>query len=220
MKRYAALILALLYLLWFPGCTEDDCQSTSTPTSPDGIVRAAKPVIYLYPEEETNVSVKLDYDGTLMTTYPAYNDGWTVTAQPDGTLTDAETGRSYYCLFWEGTADTEYDFSTGFVVAGKDTAAFLEDALAKLGLTDVEANEFIIYWLPKMESNPYNLISFQNETYTEHAALYIEPAPDSLLRVFMAWKPLEQPIGIEPQTLESPDRTGFTVVEWGGAEVS
>jgi hypothetical protein len=48
-----------------------------------------KPVIYLYPQETTEIRVKLDYDGILTCTYPRYENGWTVTAQPDGTLTDA-----------------------------------------------------------------------------------------------------------------------------------
>ena len=47
-----------------------------------------KPVIYLYPEQEQDVSVRLDYDGKLTCTYPEYDDGWDVTAAPDGTLTD------------------------------------------------------------------------------------------------------------------------------------
>ena len=45
---------------------------------------AKKPVIYLYPEQEQEVSVRLEYDGELTCTYPEYNDGWTVTAEPDG----------------------------------------------------------------------------------------------------------------------------------------
>ncbi len=179
----------------------------------------AKPVIYLYPEEETQVSVSLDFDGQLTSTYPAYEDGWTVEASPDGTLTDPATGRQYYCLFWEGIGPTEYDFSAGFCVAGENTAAFLEDALADLGLTEKETNEFIIYWLPKMEHNPYNLISFQTEAYTDSAVLTIDPAPDTLIRVFMAWQGLDQPVEVEPKTLTTPDRTGFTAVEWGGAEI-
>ena len=84
----------------------------------------AKPVIYLYPEEETEVTVRLDYDGTLTCAYPAYEDGWTVTAAPDGTLRD-EAGQTYSYLYWEGVARTEYDFSRGFCVPGADTAAFL-----------------------------------------------------------------------------------------------
>lgn len=181
---------------------------------------SAKPVIYLYPEEETQVCVKLDYDGTLTSTYPAYDGGWTVKAAPDGTLTDPETGRSYYCLFWEGVTHREYDFAQGFCVAGEDTAAFLEGALAQLGLTQREANEFIIYWLPKLEENPYNLLSFQTTAYTDGAELTIDPAPDTLIRVFLAWKGLEKPVEIAPQNLTAPRRTGFTVVEWGGTEVS
>lgn len=177
----------------------------------------AKPVIYLYPEETMDVSIKLDYNGQLTTTYPAYNNGWTVTAQPDGTITSG--GREYYCLFWEGNSAVDYDLSSGFVVKGSETEAFLEKSLKQLGLTDKEANEFIIYWLPKMENNPYNLISFQQEVYTDNAVLTIEPQPDSLLRVFMAWKGLDEPISVPAQQLPSFERSGFTVVEWGGSQM-
>ncbi len=195
----------------------DGTVQNATAYNPDaGLPR--KPVIYLYPEETMQVTVKLDFDGQLTTTYPAYNDGWTVTAHPDGTLAD-KTGREYYCLFWEGISNAEYDFSTGFVVAGAETEKFLESALAQMGLTDKEANEFIIYWLPQMEGNAYNLISFQQEAYTDSAVLTIDPAPDSVLRIFMAWKPLDEPMEIEPQELLTFERKGFTVVEWGGAFV-
>ena len=186
--------------------------------NPDEIICAEKPVIYLYPTEETEVSVKLDLDGKLTCTYPAYNDGWRVTASPDGTLTD-ENGREYYCLYWEGETHARYDFSRGFCVKGDDTAAFLENVLAKIGLTEREANEFVIYWLPQMEQNPYNLIAFQADAYTDSAELNITPAPDSLLRVFMAWKPLDTAVDIEPQEFAGFERSGFTVVEWGGAKV-
>lgn len=209
MRKLVPLTLVLCLLATsLAGCAGDDPGPLT-----------AKPVIYLYPEEETQVSVTLDFDGELTSTYPAYGDGWTVDASPDGTLTDRSTGRQYYCLFWEGISQTEYDFSTGFCVAGENTAAFLEDALAQLGLTEREANEFIIYWLPRMEHNPYNLISFQTEAYTDSAALTIDPAPDTLIRVFMAWQGLDRPVEVEPQSLTAPERTGFTAVEWGGAEI-
>lgn len=110
------------------------------------------------------------------------------------------------------------DFSTGFVVEGFKTEAFLEEALTKLGLNDRERNEFIIYWLPYMQGNAYNLISFQNENYTDHAELDISPKPDTVIRVMMAWKPLQESIMIQPQKLDGVERKGFTVVEWGGTE--
>lgn len=203
-KMHTAALVLTLAALTLAGC---------------GPAKNAKPVIYLYPPETAQISVKLDYGGDLTCTYPKYEDGWTVTAQPDGTLTDAN-GQTYSYLFWEGTSNTTYDFSQGFVVKGGDTAAFLEDSLAALGLTRAEADEFIVYWLPRMEGNPYNLISFQSDAYTHIARLTVDPAPDTVLRVFMAWKPLTAPVVVPPQTLTAPARTGFTLVEWGGTKVN
>ncbi len=179
---------------------------------------AYKPVIYLYPQKETNVTVKLDLNGELTCAYPEYKDGWKVIAQPDGTLKD-QSGISYNYLYWEGETYTDWDMSKGFCVKGEDTAKFLENALESLGLTRREANEFIVYWLPLMQENPYNLISFQTKVYADSAQLEITPTPDTLIRVFMAYKPLNEFIDIEPQDLSSPKRVGFTAVEWGGTKI-
>ena len=207
MKQWIAVFLAILCICCLTACEGEEYEE----------VREAKPVIYLYPERETEVNVRLDYAGKLTTTYPEYRDGWRVTACPDGTLTDA-AGQSYNYLYWEGVSDAEYDFSEGHCVAGSDTAAFLEDALQRQGLTRREANEFIVYWLPQMQENPYNIISFQTDAYTETAKLTVEPMPDTVLRVFMAWKPSECMVKIPAQSFSAPPRTGFTVVEWGGCK--
>ena len=214
-KRMVTLGMTLLCALGLGGCIDDDCDESNN--SNPGV--AYKPVIYLYPEEEMEVSVKLDYDGTFTSTYPAYEDGWKVMAKPDGTLYSEESGREYYCLFWEGISDTEYDLSKGFVVPGDETEAFLEDALAKLGLTEKESNEFIIFWMPQMEHNKYNYISFQGDAYTDSAKLDVSPTPDTVIRVFMVWQGLDESMDIEPQKLEKVERKGFTVVEWGGSEI-
>ena len=206
MKRFFAAFLALTCVLSLSACRVEQA--------------AAKPVIYLYPEEETAVTVKLDYAGALTCTYPAYRDGWTVVAEPDGTLTDPADGQEYSYLFWEGVSDTAYDLSKGFVVRGEDTAAFLQEKLALLGLEPREYNEFITYWLPRMQENPYNLITFQTDAYTDSAVLHITPEPDSILRVFMAYQALKEPVEIEKPALEGFERVGFTVVEWGGTEIT
>ena len=179
---------------------------------------AYKPVIYFYPEEQTEVSVKLEVAGELTCTYPAYKDGWKVTAFPDGTLKDTK-GQTYNYLYWEGQTNTQWDMTEGFCVKGEDTAAFLENALENLGLNRKEANEFIVYWLPLMEQNPYNLISFQGVNYEEAAKLQVSPAPDTMIRVFMTWQASECYVNLTEQKLTAPDREGFTVVEWGGTEI-
>ncbi len=176
-----------------------------------------KPVIYLYPEKECDVSVKLHFDGEITSSYPEYDDGWSVRAYPDGTLVSNSLEYSY--LFWEGKANKPYIVTEGFCVRGSDTAAFLESALSKLGLSRREANEFIVYWLPLMEDNEYNVISFLGEEYTDSARLEVTPAPDTVIRVFMAYRPSDTYVELPEQHLSSQNREGFTLVEWGGTLV-
>jgi len=176
-----------------------------------------KPIIYLYPEQTQEIEVQLEYDGELTHTYPKYNNGWKVTANPDGTLIDSKN-KEYYALYWEGEPNKDYAINEGFIIPGQQTIGFLENSLSKLGLNRKEANEFIIYWLPKMENNPYNLIHFSTTQYEEMAKLNITPTPETLIRVMMVFKPLDNPIKIKKQNLNSMSkkRNGFTVVEWGG----
>ena len=180
---------------------------------------AEKPVIYLYPEQTREVRVRLDYDGRLTDTIPAYGDGWQVTAWPDGRLVNQADGQEYPYLFWEGEDCTEYDMSKGFVIPGSGTETFLREKLEFLGLVPTEYEEFIEYWLPRMKDNPYNLITFQREAYEKTARLYISPQPDSVLRIFMVYTPLEQPVRVEEPEMDRFERQGFTAVEWGGKEV-
>jgi len=179
-----------------------------------------KPVIYLYPTTKQQISVKLIYDGKFICTYPDYKNGWEVIAQPDGRLLNLGDNKEYSYLFWEGILENNrWDMSKGFVVAGKDTKDFLQDKLSLMGLTPKEYNDFIVYWLPIMQDNEYNLITFANEEYKQRVHLSIAPNPDSVLRVFMVYKPLTSKIDITPQQLTTFNRTGFTVVEWGGTDL-
>ena len=95
----------------------------------------------------------------------------------------------------------------------------MQNTLEKIGLTPKEYNEFIVFWYPKMKDNKYNLIKFAEEEYTKTAPLTINPRPDSMLRVFMVYKPLDNFINIKPQEIKPFIREGFTVVEWGGTEI-
>ncbi|NQV13683.1 MAG: hypothetical protein HQ530_05290 [Parcubacteria group bacterium] len=196
-------------------------ESSHFPGGSSGSDMIKKPVIYLYPTERQRVNVNIEFAGGLFVTYPEYNGAWNVVADPDGTITNLADNREYSYLFWEGNSENaNYDLSTGFVVSGRDTVAFLQEKLAALGLTPREYNEFIVFWLPQMQDNRYNLIHFASkEEYDDRAVLNIDPEPDSLLRVFMTFKKLDDKIEIEPQIIKPFTREGFTVVEWGGTEI-
>ena len=179
-----------------------------------------KPIIYLYPTKDMNVNVKLSNPENLTTTYPKYNSGWDVYAKTNGDLIDAN-GRTYYALYWEGlTYTVDNNIREGFVVKSEDSIKFLEEKLPILGLNERETNEFIMYWLPQLEQNKYNYIRFASmEEINNSNALIISPTPDNIIRVLMVFKPLEEKINIKEQVLETPSRTGFTVVEWGGVKI-
>ena len=180
---------------------------------------AEKPIIYIYPEKEQEVTVKLGNPELLTTTYPQYDEGWKVKAKPDGTLEDIKTGRELYCLYWEGINSLEYngELKEGFVIKGEETAQFLEEKLEILGLNAKETQEFIIYWLPQLEANNYNYIRFQTQEEIEkNMPLEVTPEPETTIRIMMEWKGLENSIEVEEQILEKVERKGYTVVEWGG----
>ena len=180
-----------------------------------------KPVIYIYPTENTDVTVKLSNPEDLTTTYPKYINGWKVRALTDGSLIDSNN-KKYYALYWESMSNKNNPIKEdGFIVKGEDVASFLEEKLEILGLNYKESNEFIMYWLPKLESNKYNYIRFQTmDEINSNMALDINPKPDTLIRVRMEFKALDKPIKIKEQKLKSIKRQGYTVVEWGGTNVN
>ena len=194
--------------------------------SGSGGYMAHAPVIYLYGDEGMEVNVGLDLNGHLTCTYPEYKtgEGWTVAISPDGTLTDSE-GKEYDFLFWEGEVDFDADMSQGFCVSGDQTEDLLRECAAELGLNDNETDAFVGYWLPFMENNPYNVITFQTTAFDEAAQMNISPEPDQVVRVNMLWYASDEFVQIEPQDLTGinipvEERHGFTVVEWGGEQAT
>lgn len=183
-----------------------------------------KPVIYFYPLKEQKVSVRLNYAGHIAVSYPEYDssiNGWNIMAYPDGKIINMSDQEEYSYIFWEGSPmNVQYDMSQGFIVEGEKSKEFLRETLKKMGLKPREYNEFIVYWYPKLKNNKYNLIHFAHEEYEKIAPLEIVPKPDSLLRVFMVYKPLTEKVEVKPQEIKPFVRTGFTVVEWGGTALT
>jgi hypothetical protein len=49
--------------------------------------------------------------------------------------------------------------------------------------------------------------------------LNVTPKPDSMIRIFLSIMKLDKSINVKEQKLESVERKGFTVVEWGGSKL-
>ena len=210
MKKVLPLLMIVVVTVFFVGCSKKDNRGPV----------ADKPIIYLYPEHEQHVTVELLDANKLTHSYPKYESAWEVLAKPNGDLVDLGTGRNLYSLYYESNCENGFNMQEGFVIKGEDTIVFLEEKLAILGLSEREANEFIIYWLPRLENNKYNYIRFQTaDEINSNMRLNITPAPDTTIRVWMEFKKLGQPITVTEQILTSPQRQGFVVVEWGGTEI-
>lgn len=176
-----------------------------------------KPVIYLYPEQTTMASVKVEPRGGMTISDPLYGSGWTVKAEPNGKLTEHSSGKTYPYLFWEGRGAIYEQPKKGFVTPKEKVHSFLIEKLAKLGLNENETKDFLEFWEPKMQSAPYYFVTFLgNREMDQLAPLTVEPHPDTIIRVLMDFTPLQQPIDVEEYRIGTPKRKGFTVVEWGG----
>jgi len=178
-----------------------------------GLAECGKPVIYLYPTEEMEVSVKL---GTKITvSLPEYNNGWKVWASPSGELKLAD--KTYPYLYWEGTGQEYPLVNAGTVVAKKDVEKTLKKQMQQLGLNEKEMADFLEFWLPKMPNAPYvRLTWFGNQLMDRLAPISVVPKPETIIRVFLDFEGLSNKIDIPAQTLSAKERKGFTVVEWGG----
>lgn len=186
----------------------------------------------MYPSVETEISLSIKAD-EFIAVYPQFNAGkstWKVTARPDGSLLD-EKGKVYPYLFWEAPCTHLVDSikaktnerDEGTVVARDDVASFLNSSLEKIGLNDFERCDFITYWLPKLISTPFVLVRFHFEEYEKAFPMEVSPTPDTLIRVMMSYKKLDEapPIdSIRQQKIPHFDRKGFTIVEWGGIQHS
>lgn len=182
------------------------------------VAEMGKPVIYLYPEKDMNVNVRVEPKDGLSVSEPMYGrDGWNVLAKSDGTLVNSD-GVVYPYLFWEGL-NLDYRMpQKGFVVASRDVSGFLKEKLALLGLNKTETADFMEFWYPKFNSAPYYYIAFMDKVdFDKLAPLTVTPAPDSIIRVYMDYAPLKGPVKVTAPALKTPERKGFTVVEWGGA---
>jgi hypothetical protein len=181
-----------------------------------------KQIIYLYPKTEMKITVELGNPHLTTCSYPQYDSPWKVLASPNGHLKDLKTGRNLYALYYESQAATKCAMTDcGFVIPRENTVDFLEEKLEILGLNEYEAEEFIVYWLPRLQQNEYNYIRFATqEEIANNMPLYVNPAPDTTIRVCMYFKGMDAPTTVSEQILNKVTRHGYTVVEWGGCEIS
>jgi hypothetical protein len=187
-----------------------------------------KPVIYLYSENEMDVDLTLKH-ANLTFTYPAYSKGWHVKTNIQGGITNQADGKKFPYLFWEGETENlafkNFNrLTSGTIIRTDTTISFLENTLTAIGLNATEQTDFITYWGPRLIQSPFAFIQFliDDEVDQTIAELSVNPTPQNQRRVYMLFTPLEKPqvpFEFETQEFSGFDRSGLTLVEWGGSEL-
>jgi len=205
-----------------------------------------KPVVYLYPEKQTNIHLSFTTPISLDTNIPTYKDGWFIQALPNGTLIDlqpqytncseidiAKFGSEYALsscknnlypyIYWSGKSLTHsYPIvDGGWIISKNQISSFLNEKLVQMGLNGKEIHDMTEYWVPEMnkKNTPYYRISFfQTKEMNDFIPMDVNPKPNSIIRVFLDYKALNaKPTKeLKPQNLIKFERKGFTLVEWGG----
>ena len=204
-----------------------------------------KPVIYLYPKKDTEVSIRLDTPTTFTTQIPSYHDEWKVLAHPNGILTDLQTeytdcattdgtktgseyardaclANQYPYLYWSGNVQEKYpNVEDGWIVDRNNLQNFLEEKLTAIGFSTKERRDFLEYWVPEMlkkDSNNFRVSFITTKRMDSFIPMSITPKPDSVYRLFMDWEPITENTILphKEQILPAIQRDGFTLIEWGG----
>jgi len=203
---------------------------------------AKKPVIYVYNTTgKTEIQLTLNDTSTMEVEYPKHDEIvnntyiWNVNTSMDGKLRTGDN-EEYNYIFWEANTNefNQQEFKDGFCIKGEETEKFLKESLKELNLTPTEYNDFIVYWLPQMQNNNYNIIRFcgidesnTDDTYLKETQLTVynnNKVIENQLRVMMIWYSSDEPIEIKEQNLKdfaiTRDNITPTVIEWGGTQIN
>jgi hypothetical protein len=79
----------------------------------------------------------------------------------------------------------------------------------------------VSYWLPALEVNPCSVVQlFDPDEYGRRVKMRVRPEPDTIIRLFMIFERAEHAVPVGAPELPSIVRAGFSVVEWGGVNLS
>ena len=179
-----------------------------------------KPVIYFYSEKPITVTATITTDELLIHSEPGSNvfspATWTFLALPNSVL--VSRGKQYPYLFYETSYfGKRFSLNEGWSVERSNLIPLLNEKLPLLGLSKTETNAFVEYWSARLpESRYYSVYVIDRKEIDEKIKLDVNPTPDSVIRVFLAFKPTQSSEVLMLPRIEIPLRYGFTVVEWGG----
>jgi hypothetical protein len=171
-----------------------------------------KPAVYLYPNEDSQIQVKLKVNGFITNDIPKYNNGWDVFVKRGGLIEN-----KYDYLFYEAKLRKLELPDNGWIVSYDKLDNWFDTELIQLGLNEKEKNQFKEYWLNKLpKANYYEIRILEDSFLKDNMDLIVSPKPDTVIRLNLFFRAHKEEIDIKEPDIITPERKGFTVVEWGG----
>lgn len=183
--------------------------------SDHGGIVVFKPNLYIYPEEEQNTKVTLEFpqSGEVIKSDPEYGTGWNVNIAPNGVIDGENT-----FLFYESIQPDKWQYTSGWMIAREELTNFFTTNMTALKFNEQEIKDFIDYWIPLLKDKPYYAITPQfNKEIDPLIVLTITPQPKNTNRLFYCIQGMDNNNYKGLKTPQMPDfsRNGYTAVEWG-----
>ena len=218
MKCFSLFLLIFIALFLSLECSKDKSTITSYEThNPPDSIAVRKPNIYIYPVEQINLKVEISFPfgGRIITSEPTYtSSGWEITVDTTGLINNA-----YQYLFYECKIPNHFQTSEGWNVSQKNLDVFFKESLNQFGLNEEEIQDFQEYWLPQLTDFEYYLIFPQKmEIINKLIGLHVSIEPQNLQRIFYLFEGTNKSTDVKmiPPQYNTIDRSGYTIIEWGG----
>ena len=204
------LFIIYLILVPFQSCEPDDNDGTEC----DSCFMVKKPNIYIYSKNNIQLTVNLDFPlgGKIITSIPEYGTGWNVFVDTTGMIDN-----KYSFLFYESIQPDIWQKNYGWITKKSELESFFRKNMADFGFRGKEIDDFIDYWIPRLNNYSFYSIYPQTERLIDLVIkLNFSEEPDNLLRLFYVIKghnQLQDKL-IEP-TIDNFKREGCYITEWG-----
>lgn len=199
------MILSVPFQSCKPDDDDDECDTCNM---------VYKPNIYIYPNEQIDLSVKLNFPmgGKIVTSIPEYGTGWNVVVDTSGLINS-----TYSFLFYESTQPDVWQRNYGWIIQIDKLESFFRQNMTDYGFNEREINDFIEYWIPRLNDYPlYSIYPQTKSIIDEVIQLDFSKQPENILRLFYVIKGQNQlQEKLTEPTIDSFVRIGYFVTEWG-----
>jgi hypothetical protein len=206
-------VIFLLLAVPFQSCEPDEPVEEECDTC-GPVLR--KPNVYLYPTERSQISVSLSFPigGKIITSIPAYENGWIVYVDTSGIINN-----NYEYLFYESKQPDIWQRNEGWTIKRSELGTFFNDNMLKHGFYGREIKDFIDYWIPLLTDFEYYEIYPQEANIIEKVVrLEISKTPNNVLRLYYLINGVNSDsnnkINIPSEDFKFR-RSGFYITEWG-----